>query len=288
VIRERLAADGAAARTADIGTARVLPISTVEAAALITQFEWLGTMPAVSRHCFGLFFGGALGGAVVYGDAYGENLGVWQRYGLAGKIIALLRLYPLGASARGQQADPPVGWTLLPKHYTVMTATVDDEAGEIGTVCQAAGFDYVGLMHQGGRTLVRINGWTMWERQAGRLTGTQGARALARLGFDAVPVPRRARYFAFRGDRWTRAHHRALSRISSVGRTKAIAYAYFGQDVARPFWISLDLSPELPNVNSQILCVDFLIPQFADQELVGQNLPGMLHECPQQLIFLRR
>ena len=50
-------------------------ITTTEAAAIITEYEWLGTMPAVSRHCFGIFFDGELGGAVVYGDEYGESLG---------------------------------------------------------------------------------------------------------------------------------------------------------------------------------------------------------------------
>ena len=74
---------------------------------------------------------------------------------------------------------------LLPEQYTVVTATVDAGAGEVGTIYQACGFDYVGTMRGGGRTLVRINGKAMSERQAGRLTGTQGARALARLGFDA-------------------------------------------------------------------------------------------------------
>ena len=46
-----------------------------------------------------------------------------------------------------------------------------------------------------------------------RLAGTRGARALARLGFDTVPVPRRARYFAFRGDKQERRHNRAAIAI---------------------------------------------------------------------------
>ena len=88
---------------------------------------------------------------------------------------------------------------LLPPRYLVVTATVDFGVGEIGTIYQACGFDYVGVMRPGGRSLTRVNGKAMSERQAGRLTGTRGARALARLGFDTIAVPRRARYFAFRG-----------------------------------------------------------------------------------------
>ena len=48
-------------------------------------------MPAVTRYCFGIFFDGELGGAVVYGPEYGANLGMWDRYGYSGKIIGLLR-----------------------------------------------------------------------------------------------------------------------------------------------------------------------------------------------------
>jgi len=104
VIRERLAAaDSTPARAANIGTAQVRAISTTEAAALITRYKWLGTMPAVSRYCFGIFFDGELGGAVVYGDEYGENLGVWHRYGFDGRIIALLR----GAAHTGRISMRP-------------------------------------------------------------------------------------------------------------------------------------------------------------------------------------
>jgi predicted nucleic acid-binding Zn ribbon protein len=79
VIRERLAAADTSQRTADIGSAWVEVISTARAAAIIQQYEWLGTMPAAIRHCFGIFFAGELGGAVVYGDEASENLGVWDR-----------------------------------------------------------------------------------------------------------------------------------------------------------------------------------------------------------------
>ena len=147
---------------------------------------------------------------MVYGDEYGENLGVWDRYGFGGKIIALLRgaclpwAHPHAASKLIRRS-----MDLLPARYTAVTATVDRLVGEVGTIYQACGFDYVGVMRAGGRALVRANGKHVSERQAGRLAGTQGARALARLGFDAVPVPRRARYFAFRGGRRERARHRA-------------------------------------------------------------------------------
>jgi hypothetical protein len=98
---------------------------------------------------------------------------------------------------------------LLPERYAVVTATVDAEAGEVGTIYQACGFDFIGVMRHGGRARVRVNGRTISERQAGKLVGTQGAEALARLGFDAVPTARKGRYFAFRGARAERQQLRA-------------------------------------------------------------------------------
>jgi hypothetical protein len=65
----------------------------------------------------------------------------------------------------------------------------------------------------GRRALVRVNGKTISERQAGSLVGTQGAAALARLGFDAVPTARKGRYFAFRGARAERQRLRAIAHL---------------------------------------------------------------------------
>ena len=72
---------------------------------------------------------------------------------------------------------------LLPERYKVITATVDAIAGEIGTIYQACGFDYVGTMHRGVRAHITAGGRTMSERRAGLIAGTQGRRALAALGF---------------------------------------------------------------------------------------------------------
>jgi hypothetical protein len=207
IIRERLAAESAESVAADISTAEVRPITLADAKAIIEQYE---PMPAVSRYCFGIFFGERLGGAVLYGDEYAENLRVWDCYGYSGKIIALLR----GACAHWAHEHAASklirrSMRLLPEQYKVITATVDRSAGEIGTIYQACGFDFVGTMRNGGRALIRVNGKHMSERQAGRLAGTRGGRALAKLGFDACPVPRRERYFAFRGSKRERQQHRA-------------------------------------------------------------------------------
>jgi hypothetical protein len=209
VIRERLAAADISQRTADIGTAQVRAISTKQAAAIISKYEWLGTMPPGIRHCYGIFFASELGGAVAFGVEYGENLGIWNRYGYTGKIIALLRgacvhwAHPHSASKLIRRS-----MDLLPGRYKVVTATVDGTLGELGTIYQACNFAYVGIMRSGTRALIRINGKLVNERQAYQLAGTRGVHKLQRLGFDAIAVPRRARYFAFIGSPRERRQHR--------------------------------------------------------------------------------
>ena len=160
-------------------------------------------MPALARYCFGIYFGEHLGGAVVYAHEPGENLGVWERYGFGGKIITLARgcCLPWAHPHAGSKLIS-ASIRLLPERYKVVTASVDRAAGEIGTIYQACGFAYVGVMRSGGRVLIRRHdGSTLSGRQARRRFGTEAVSALRALGLDAVPVPRRARYFAFRGSR---------------------------------------------------------------------------------------
>jgi hypothetical protein len=186
---------------ADISTATVRPISLPEARAIIEQHEWLGSMPAVVRFAFGIFFGDRCGGAVVYGDEYAENRGVWDSYAFTGRIIALLRgaclpwAHPHSASKLIRRS-----MALLPGRFHVVTATCCAAAGEIGAIYQAAGFDYLGQMYRGTRALIHYAGKIISERQAKRKFGTCGRRGLAKLGIRSHLVPRRSRYFAFRGN----------------------------------------------------------------------------------------
>lgn len=211
IIRDRRAAEDAdvdlfgrwwSGVDVSIAKADVRAVSYETAQAIIEKYEWLGTMPAVSRFYYGIFFDGCCAGVVVYGDEYAENLGVWDKYDFTGKIIALLRgacvhwAHPHSASKLIRES-----MKMLPPKYKVITATTDSTAGEIGTIYQACGFAYVGTMSAGGkRASVKTKGGkAMSGRQAGRLYGTRGHDALTAIGIPADAVPRKERYFGFRG-----------------------------------------------------------------------------------------
>jgi hypothetical protein len=183
----------------DIRRAIVRPIGLSEAGALLAPYEKRPL--AISRFALGLYFGDRLGGAVVYGDEYAENLGVWDKYGFTGRIICLQRgaclpwAHPHSASALIRRS-----MSLLPGRYDVVTATVDRSFGEIGVVYQAAGFTYVGTMRKSTRVAIALpDGTQISERQAYSLVGARGIQALGRMGFYVGSVPRKERYFAFRG-----------------------------------------------------------------------------------------
>ena len=108
-------------REVDYGTAKNI----------IEEYEWLQCMPAISWYYYGIFFDDICAGVVVYGQEYGENLGLWDKYDYTGKIILLARgacvhwAHPHSASKLISQSIK-----LLPEKYKVITATVDELAGE--------------------------------------------------------------------------------------------------------------------------------------------------------------
>ena len=73
----------------------------------------------------------------------GENLGVWDRYGFSGKIITLARgaCLPWAPPHAGSKLIR-ASMRLLPARYTVVTASVDATAGEVGTLYQACNFAF--------------------------------------------------------------------------------------------------------------------------------------------------
>lgn len=198
----------------DIRKALVREVDYRTAAAIIEKYEWMGCMPAIVWNSYGIFFDGECGGVVTYGSEYAENLGKWDKFGFTGKITVLSR----GACVHW--AHPHAGSKLirasmrmLPPRFEVVTATVDRAAGEIGTIYQACGFDYVGIMsaHKSDVTAYRIRGKLVTELTLRHAIGSAARDVVLAHYPDAewVPQPRKGRYFAFRGDRETKHRNRA-------------------------------------------------------------------------------
>jgi hypothetical protein len=197
----------------------VKEISYAEAKKVILEYEWLKCMPAIVKHCYGLYFGEHCAGVVVYGAEYSENLGHWDKFGYSGKMLLLAR----GACVHW---SPDYAGSylirqsmkLLPVQYEIITCTVDELAGEIGTIYQACGFSYVGSMRDsnpniknkgGNRFGVLIDGKLYGSRAIRAKIGSQKKEEILKIWPDAKFVKQKSkcRYFAFRGSKKAQKNH---------------------------------------------------------------------------------
>ena len=205
----------------DIKTAVVKQVDYNQAKAVIEEYEWLGCMPAMVKFCYGIFFDNHLGGVVVYSQEYSENLGHWDKYDYTGKMILLSRgacvhwAHPHSASKLITQS-----MKMLPDKYKIVTATVDELAGEIGTIYQACNFDFIGSMREnnpnvknskGKRFGVMIDGKLYGSRSIRQKIGTQRKADILAKWPDAIFVPQKAkrRYFYFLGNKKEKKNYRS-------------------------------------------------------------------------------
>ncbi len=215
-----------------INNADVRDVSYETAKAIIEKYEWLECMPAVVWYNYGIFFDGCCGGVVCYGPEYSENLGKvaretgrkcadWSKYGYEGKMILLSRgactfwAHPHSGSKLIRES-----MKLLPAKYEVVTSTCDPAAGEVGTIYQACGFDYVGSMRDNRDTVKSrymdrdgwlIDGKIVGSRSIRQRCGSTKAADIAAVFPNAVKIRQHSkhRYFAFRGPAAVQKRNRA-------------------------------------------------------------------------------
>ena len=197
----------------DIKKAVVKETTRGVAEEIIHEYEWLGCLAAVNWYYYGIFFDGVCGGVVCYGPEYIENLGKWDKYGYTGKIILLSRgacvhwAHPHSASMLIRRS-----MQMLPERFKVVTCTVDDLAGEVGTIYQACGFDYVGSMRdanpnvnskKGDRDAWVIDGKLYGSRNIRSKFGTTKIEEIKKHHPDVKKVKQnsKGRYFAFIGSK---------------------------------------------------------------------------------------
>lgn len=134
----------------DLRTSRIQRISLSTAKPIVLRYEWLKSMPGFSSMAFGHFFDGVLGGVAVLGHTTGSDVAFRKMFPNK-KIIVLQRGVHLWWT-------PPnsASWflsrickMLRKEGYDIITATADEEAGEIGTIYQALNWSYLGAPKHG-------------------------------------------------------------------------------------------------------------------------------------------
>jgi len=169
---------------------------------IILEYEWLKCMPAIVKYCYGIFFDDVCGGVVVFSNEYSENTGVWDKYEFTNKMILLSRGVCLHWTPKNTGSKLIMGAIkLLPKEYEVVTCTVDELAGEVGTIYQACNFIYTGVMRKRANRLgVLIDGKTYGSRTIRKRIGTIKKEEILKHWPNAefITQKSKARYFLFR------------------------------------------------------------------------------------------
>jgi hypothetical protein len=189
-------------------------ISRNECEKIINEYEWLGYLPKYTKYHFGLYFNvdgkEYLGGVVAFQSEYGDNIGVWDKYGFTHKIIQLSRgvcLWWTPKNTASYMISKTLKWLTTNTEYEVVSATVDSKAGEIGTIYQSLGWYYVGCMGgnilKNGKERIRygykINGKIYNQRHIRSMIGTAKKETVLEHFPDVeiVNLGRKKRYFKF-------------------------------------------------------------------------------------------
>ncbi|MFW6246615.1 MAG: GIY-YIG nuclease family protein [bacterium] len=197
----------------DLKKSKIKLIDKSTASKIILEYEWLGTMPYITRYHFGIYFNvngiEHLGGVLTFGDDYAENTGVWNKYGFEDKLLLLNRgvcLWWTPKNTASYFISRIYNWIKKNTKYRIITATVDPMAGEIGTIYQSLNWHYVGLMSgnynnkiESKRFSVLIDGKLRYSRWIRNKIGSMKKDIILKYYPNAIFVPqyRKRRYFYF-------------------------------------------------------------------------------------------
>lgn len=191
-------------------------IDREECEKIIKEYEWLGYLPKYTKYHFGLFFKIEnkfhLGGVLAYQPEYGDNMGIWNKYGYTGKIIQLSRGVCLWWTPKNSASffiSRANKWLRKNTHYKIVTATVDSSAGEIGTIYQSLNWVYTGTMNgnllKSGKERIRygylMNNKIYNQRHIRSMIGTAKREDVMKKFPDIkiINMGRKKRYFTFIG-----------------------------------------------------------------------------------------
>jgi len=197
----------------DLSNTSIRLIAKSLAKKIIVEYEWLKSMPLITRYCLGIYFridnDEHLGGVLVLSDDYADNTGVWEKYGFDDKIILLSRgvcLWWTPKNTASYFISKAYKWLKNNTKYRIITATVDPAAGEIGTIYQSLNWYYVGLMSgnyndnkETKRFSVLIDGKLRYSRSIRKEFGTMKKGVILQKYPNAkfISQYRKRRYFYF-------------------------------------------------------------------------------------------
>lgn len=203
IIRERIAVEPSddlfsMPAPSNLRESQVKPISYDTAKTIILKYEWLGTMPPCVLKCFGIYFDGICGGAIVLSEPTHKNV-------VKAKTIPRDALYlSRGACAYWtpkNSASHLISTALKTLGDVIVFAYNDPRAGEIGQIYQALNWDYLGPS-SGGTHAFTVGGKEISTRWLRRKYGTCAREFVESLYPDAavVPSPRKGRYVGVYGN----------------------------------------------------------------------------------------
>jgi hypothetical protein len=215
----------------------VREIERKTAKTIILKYEWLKTMGTTDFQ-FGLYFGQHLAGAVCFGRTAGTN----TANSICGKEYTHL-VKTLNRGACVHWSHPHSASFLIvracklmaKKGFHIFVAYSDPEAGEVGTVYQACGWNHCGTTAGGstgfrwaGKPIAKDPTWGTFKdgkihdgrnihhsiRRGFRIECSRGEKRLRMIeeGFEFLQLLPRRRYVGFYGDKETVATLRAALR----------------------------------------------------------------------------
>ncbi len=126
--------------------ARVRPVGRNLAWKIISRYEWLGTLPPNCTNYYGLFFGDICGGVACYavGNVGAGGVVTARMLGIEQTAIAYLARGACVHWAPTGSAPKLINFSARMTGAQIAIAYSDTDAGEIGTVYQAAGWTCLG------------------------------------------------------------------------------------------------------------------------------------------------
>jgi hypothetical protein len=192
----------------DLRNAEIKRIDKRTATEIILKYEYLGSMPHAGsvQYCYGMFLDGQLGGVLVYGDLT-TPLKNFPQFNFVGRVVVLHRGVCVHWTPKNSASFfISRSYNMLKEddqNIKILTATVDRDAGEIGTIYQSLNWHFVGVINANNRYRnFVIDGKAVHPKTLYDRHGTSSMKVMREVYGDRLvikPYTDKLRYFYFIG-----------------------------------------------------------------------------------------